>query len=437
MKALVGDIRKTRAEIEIPGDKSISHRAIMLASIAKGESKIHGFLKSEDCLATIDCFKNLGVSIDVQDDIVNVKGKGLKGLKSPKKPLYVGNSGTTIRLLSGILAGQSFSSTVDGDKSIRNRPMKRIVEPLRKMRAEIAGEVREENIFPPLMIKGGKLSPCEHDLKIASAQVKSCLLLAGLYADGVTSVISPSPSRDHTERMLEYLGADIHFEDSTCRIRGKMQLEGKDIYVPGDISSAAFFMILASLISGSKILIRNIGLNPTRMGIFEVLHRMGVEINVTNEKILCNEPRGDISIDEKDLENLSSIDIKGELIPKIIDEIPIICVLATQAKGETVISEAKELRVKESDRIKTIVTELKKFGAKIEEKEDGMIIQGPTKLKGTKCQSYGDHRLAMSLIIAGLIAEGETVVNDIECINTSFPEFLEIIRDLGNVTIQD
>ncbi|MBI5699776.1 3-phosphoshikimate 1-carboxyvinyltransferase [Candidatus Saganbacteria bacterium] len=447
MKTLkISRTNKLHGEVYIPGDKSISHRAVMLGAIADGETVIDNFLDSEDCLATLDCFRKLGIesrkSKVENRKLVKIQGKGLHGLSKPDGALNVGNSGTTIRLISGILAGQSFETTITGDASIQKRPMKRIAEPLSRMGAGISGregrDVREKEggggseIYPPLTISGGKLRPIEYKLPMASAQVKSCVLLAGLYAEGETCVIEPAPSRDHTERMLSYLGVKFAKLGNTVSVCGPASFEGRTIDVPGDISSAAFLMVAGLLVPNSDLLLRNVGTNPTRTGILEVLHRMGAQVEVLDEEIISGEPRASIEIRKLKIENrkLEGMEIGGELIPKVIDEIPIIAVLATQATGQTIIKDAKELRVKESDRIKTISTELKKMGAKIKEKEDGMVISGPTKLKGTKVQSYGDHRVAMSLAVAGLIAEGETIIEDTDCIETSFPGFEDLLKKL-------
>jgi 3-phosphoshikimate 1-carboxyvinyltransferase len=367
-----------------------------------------------------------------------IKGKGLRGLKKPDKILDVGNSGTTIRLISGILAGQEFETMITGDASIQKRPMKRIAEPLFRMGASIKGQGQGQEIYPPLKIKGGKLRPTEYKMPVASAQVKSCVLLAGLYANGKTTVIEPAPSRDHTERMLEHFGAKIETKDKVISIWGPASLEGGEIDIPGDISSASFLLVAGLLVPGSDLLLRNVGMNPTRTGIIEVLHRMGAKFEITDEEILSEEPRANIRVASNPSTSLGmnekrvmGIEIGGELIPKLIDEIPIIAVLATQAEGTTIIKDAKELRVKESDRIKTISTELKKMGAKIEEKDDGMIIYGPTKLKGAAVNSYGDHRVAMSMAVAGLIADGETIINNTECIKTSFPGFEDILNRIS------
>jgi len=444
-KITVNQAKKLKGEIRVPGDKSISHRAVMLGALAEGETLVHNFLSSADCRATVECFRKLGIEIEEEhraqsiEHSLRIKGRGLHGLTKPEGILNVGNSGTTIRIISGILAGQVFETTITGDASIQKRPMRRIAEPLGRMGARVEGregrDKREEKggggkeIYPPLIISGGKLRSIEYKLPMASAQVKSCVLLAGLYAEGETTIIEPAPSRDHTERMLAYLGVPLRRFKNEIDLRGGVSFEGREIEVPGDISSAAYFMVAGLLVPDSDILIREVGTNPTRTGIIEVLHRMGADLEVMDEEILSGEPRANIRVKYQGA-RVKGMEMGGELIPKIIDEIPIIAVLATQAEGQTIIKDAKELRVKESDRIKTISTELKKMGARIEEKEDGMVITGPTKLKGAAVQSYGDHRVAMSLVVAGLAAEGETVIEDTECIETSFPGFESLLSKI-------
>lgn len=421
-------------EIHIPGDKSISHRAVMLGSLARGETVIHDFLPSADCLATIDCFRKMGIEIESRKlkaesrTQVIIKGKGLLGLKKPNKELYVGNSGTTIRLMMGILAGQAFVSRITGDESIQRRPMLRVAKPLREMGADIEGKAEKGNLFAPLKISGGKLKGITYALPVASAQVKSAILLAGLFAKGETRVIEKHASRDHTERMLAYFGA---IEGQGARVKGQEEFEGREIDVPGDISSAAFFIVAGLLTPNSELMIKNIGVNPTRTGILGVLHRMGACIEVLNERIICEEPRADIVIRKSKIENrkLEGIKIDGEIIPRIIDEIPIIALAATQAEGVTEIRGAKELRIKESDRIATVSSELSKLGANIKELDDGMIISGPTRLKGGKVKSFGDHRIAMMLSVAGLIAEGKVEIDDTACIETSFPGFEKLLKN--------
>jgi 3-phosphoshikimate 1-carboxyvinyltransferase len=404
----------------------------MIGAVAKGETIVNNFLPSADCLATVECFRKMGIEI-VESRELNVEGrmvvngKGLFGLKQPKGALDVGNSGTTIRLIAGILAGQPFAVKIGGDQSIQRRPMLRVVKPLREMGASIEGLVRGGNIYAPLNIFGGKLSPIEYELPVASAQVKSAILLAGLFAKGETVVIEKNQARDHTERMLSYFGADIKRQGLTSRIRGLKEFAGAEIDVPGDISSAAFFMAAGLIVPDSEILIRNVGLNSTRTGILDIFHRMGADLEVLDEEIISEEPRGTIRVRAS---RLKGIKIAGDIIPRIIDEIPIIALAATQAQGLTEIRGARELRIKESDRIATISSELKKMGAKIKELEDGMLIEGPVKLKGAKLASYGDHRIAMTMAVAGLIAAGETTIEDVECIGTSFPGFEAILRKL-------
>jgi len=425
-KYIVNQAKQLKGEVKVPGDKSISHRAIMIGSLARGDSSIQGFLKAEDCMRTVDCFRKMGIEINFEDDTITVKGKGLGGLHEPTDVFDVGNSGTTMRLLAGILAGQKFHATITGDESIRRRPMGRVIEPLKKMGAVIHG--RQRDTLAPLTIIGRELKGIIYEMPIASAQVKSAVLLAGLYAKGATTIIEKEPTRDHTERMLEYFGAAVKKEDRKISIDGGGDFGGKEVFIPGDISSASFLMVAASIIPGSDILIRDVGVNPGRTGIIEVLHRMGANIEVLNERILSNEPVADISVKHSEL---NAIELGGSLIPRIIDEIPIIAVAATQAKGKTVIKGAEELRLKESDRIKTTVHELKRLGANIEESRDGMIIYGPSKLKKGICQSYGDHRIAMISAIAGLAASDQTVIEKVECIETSFPSFAALINSLS------
>jgi len=419
--------QKIHGEITVPGDKSISHRAIMLGALAQGETVVRGFLPSADCLATIDCFKKMGIAIEMSnvecpmsnDCKIIIKGKGLRGLTKPNKVLDVGNSGTTIRLMTGILAGQGFSCEITGDSSIQKRPMLRVVMPLSEMGALIDGRKEKDNVFAPLKIHGQPLKGITYELPVASAQVKSAIMLAGLFTEGKTQVIEKNKSRDHTERMFEYFGAS------------NKGFDGREIDVPGDLSSAAFFLVAGLLVAGSELTIHNVGLNPTRTGIIDVLHRMGAMLEVKDEQLISGEPRGTITVHcPLSAISLTGIKIDGDIVPRIIDEFPIIAVAATQAEGTTEIRGARELRVKESDRIATISSELRKMGAKIKELDDGMIIEGPTKLKGAKVKSYGDHRIAMSLAIAGLIAEGETEIDDTACIETSFPGFEKLLNEI-------
>ena len=421
--------KSLHGDISVPGDKSISHRAVMLGALAQGETVVNNFLPGADCLATIECFRKMGIEIKNEklkmknEGTLTIIGKGLKGLSRPEEVLDVGNSGTTIRLMMGILAGQDFAVEITGDKSIQKRPMGRVAKPLREMGAEIEGRRTwdvgcgtKEEIYAPIKIHGGNLKGIDYELPVASAQVKSAILLAGLFAAGTTTVREKYKSRDHTERMLEYFG-----------VKSQKEFGGKEIDVPGDISSAAFFIVTTLITPNSLLRINNVGVNPTRTGIIDVLHRMGANIELQNERIISNEPRADIVVLSSEL---VGVKIEGEIIPRIIDEIPIIAVTATQARGVTEIRGAKELRVKESDRIKTVASELRKMGAQIEELEDGLRINGPTKLHGAKIDSYGDHRIAMSSAIAGLIADGETVIHDTACIETSFPGFEKLLKSL-------
>ena len=419
-------IKKLGGELAIPGDKSISHRAVMIASCAQGETVINNYLPSADCLATIECFRKLGIEIERGSKVV-VKGKGLSGLKQPQSLLDVGNSGTTIRLISGIVAGQNFEVNITGDASIRKRPMGRIARPLRAMGADFEGRIVNGEVFAPLKIFGGNLKAVEYELPVASAQVKSAILLAGLFADGQTCVIEKVPSRDHTERMLEHFGASFEKLGERLSVVGQCGFDGNEVDIPGDISSAAFFIVAGTIVPNAELRISNVGINPTRTGILDVLHRMGAKIDVQGERILSEEPRADLIIKSSELK---AIKLDGEIIPRIIDEIPIIAVAATQAAGVTEIRGAKELRIKESDRVKTIASELRKLGAQIDELEDGLRITGPAKLQGATVQSHGDHRIAMAMVIAGLVAEGETIIEDTDCIETSFPGFEKIVKQL-------
>lgn len=415
-------VRYLKGKSTLPGDKSISHRAIMLASLAKGKSLISGISRGKDILNTARAFQSMGITIEgLGSKNITIQGKGLKGLLQPKDTIDCGNSGTTMRLLSGILAAQNFSSTITGDESLRKRPVDRIVEPLGKMGARIEGR------FAPLKIAGERLNAISYQTPIPSAQVKSAILLAGLYAQGKTEVIEPTKSRDHTERMLKYLGADIEVKNLMASITGGKELIAKPINIPGDISSASFLIVGAILLPGSNIKLSGVSLNPTRTGVIDVLKKMGAEIEIGNLREENNEPLGDIIVRGS---RLKGITIGGEIIPRVIDELPILTVAATQAKGKTIIKDAKELRIKETDRVKALSINFSKMGVAVEEREDGLIIQGPCQLKGAKVDSFTDHRIAMALAIAGLIARGETIVSDIECIKTSFPEFMEILERL-------
>ena len=425
MNAVIKPSGKLRGEITVPGDKSISHRSVMLGSIAKGDTKISGFLTGEDCLSTIDCFKKLGIDIEVNGTDVTVHGKGLKGLSAPSETLDVGNSGTTLRLMSGILSAQPFTTRLTGDSSIQKRPMGRVASPLGLMGAKITSE--NEKMTAPLTIEGQRLHGIDYTLPVASAQVKSALILAGLYADGETRITEPEATRDHTEIMLNYLGADIRKEGDTIVVRPAAELTGKDITVPGDISSAAYFIAAALISKDSEVLIKNVGVNPTRTGIITAFKAMGGNIELTNERTVCGEPVADILVRSS---RLHGVVIKGAIIPKLIDEIPVIAAAACYASGETVIADAAELRVKESDRIKTMAAELGRMGATVIQTDDGMIILGGIPLHGAVCESYNDHRVAMSVAVAALGAKGETQIKDCGCVDISFPGYFDALKSL-------
>lgn len=416
-------IRRAVGEITVPGDKSISHRAVMLGAIADGTTKITGFLKGADCLSTIDCFRAMGIEIDVTDDVITVHGKGLYGLQKPEKMLYTGNSGTTTRLLCGLLSGQDFDTDITGDASICRRPMKRVTQPLSLMGADI------ENEYCPLHIKGRKLSGITYNMTVASAQVKTALILAALYADGETVINEIEKSRDHTELMLGAMGADIEVNGLSIRISKTDTLKSQDIAVPGDISSAAFFLVLGAVMPDSEIVIRNVGMNPTRTGIIDVLLDMGADLEIFNERIATGEPVADIRIRSS---KLHGVKIGGAIIPRLIDELPVIATAALFAEGETVITDAQELKVKETDRIKAVADEFKKCGADITPTDDGMVIVGKKPLKGADFVTYGDHRMAMSLTILAQLANGKSTLDDAECVAVSYPEFFGDFYGLEN-----
>lgn len=408
--------------ITVPGDKSISHRAVMLGSISQGKSTIKGFLQGEDCLSTIACFKKMGVEIFQQGNEVTVQGNGVNGLKEPIDILDAGNSGTTMRLMAGILAGQSFLSIVTGDESLRKRPMARIAAPLRQMGAAIDG--RQDGRLAPLVIRGGGLRGIDYVLPVSSAQVKSAVLLAGLYAEGTTRVKEPVKSRDHTERMLKAFGGNVTVEGEWIRI-GQSQLIGQEVEVPGDISSAAFFMVAAAAKPGAELMIKNVGLNPTRTGIIDVLKAMGAAIAIENIRTSGGEEIGDLHILGGRLRGTS---INQEILPRLIDEIPVIAVAAALAEGKTIITGAEELRHKESDRIAAMVAEMKKLGIQVKELPDGMEIEGPNEIGYGIVESYSDHRIAMALAICGLFSKGGITINHPQCIAVSFPEFQEKLK---------
>lgn len=409
----------------IPGDKSVSHRSIMFGAIAKGTTTVEGFLQSEDCLSTIDCFQKLGVEISIEGEKVTIHSEGIQNWSESDEILYTGNSGTTTRLMLGILAGSSVSSVLIGDESIQKRPMKRVTDPLKQMGAKLIG--RENGQFTPIAVEGTKLEAIHYTMPVASAQVKSAILLAALNAEGETVVKEMETSRDHTEKMLKHFGATITVDDRKIRLQGGQQLNGTHVVVPGDISSAAFLLAAGAIVPNSKLTLTNVGLNPTRTGIMDVLQAMGASYTVNDAANHSHEEMGTIEIESS---TLVGTEIGGELIPRLIDEIPIIALLATQAKGKTVIKNAEELKVKETNRIDAVVNELKKLGADITATEDGMIIEGPTTLHGGDLITYGDHRIGMMAAVASLITTEPVTIDNEGCIAVSYPTFFE---DLSSV----
>ncbi|TRY28155.1 3-phosphoshikimate 1-carboxyvinyltransferase [Brevibacillus sp. LEMMJ03] len=418
--------KRIEGTVRVPGDKSISHRAVMFGALAEGTTTIEGFLPGADCLSTIDCFRRMGVDIEQEGDRVTVHGKGWYGLQEPSQHLDVGNSGTTIRLMAGILATQPFHAVMEGDESIAKRPMRRVIGPLRQMGAKIDG--RKDGEYTPLSIRGGDLQGISYQSPVASAQVKSAILLAGLQAKGVTSVTEPQLSRDHTERMLQAFGVKVVRDGLTVSVEGGQTLKGRAIRVPGDISSAAFLIAAVMMVPGSSLLIENVGINPSRTGIIDVVRAMGGRIELQNERVVNEEPVADLLVTHAELRG---IEIGGEIIPRLIDEIPVIAVMATQASGRTVIRDAEELRVKETDRIATVASQLSRFGAKVTPTPDGLIVEGATPLTGATIDSMGDHRIGMAMAIAGLAAAGETVIENDEAINVSFPGFADILAHIS------
>ncbi|MBQ5425731.1 MAG: 3-phosphoshikimate 1-carboxyvinyltransferase [Pseudobutyrivibrio sp.] len=423
---VIKKVKNLKGEITVPGDKSISHRGVMFGAISDGVTELTGFLDGADCRSTIGCFRAMGIDINQEGSHVVIHGKGLHGLKKPESILDVGNSGTTTRLISGILSGQSFISTLDGDDSIRKRPMGRIITPLSQMGAYIKSI--KDNGCAPLEMGGSSLNAIHYDSPVASAQVKSCVLLAGLYADGITSVTEPVISRNHTELMLSGFGANITSEKLTASIVGQPKLYGQKIAVPGDISSAAYFIAAGLICDNADLLIKNVNTNPTRAGIIEVAKAMGGKIELLNERIVSGEPVADIHVCTS---SLHGCEISGDIIPTLIDELPVIAVMAAAADGTTTIKDAAELKVKESDRIATVTENLKNMGCDITATDDGMIINGGNPLHGTKIKTYLDHRIAMSFAIAGLIADGETSFDDEKCCVISYPNFFETLKALS------
>ncbi len=414
-----------RGDITVPGDKSVSHRSVMFGSIAEGKTTVSGFLLGEDCLRTIDCFQKLGVDIEVNGTDVTINSPGIDGWTEPKEVLYTGNSGTTTRLMLGLLSGTKLHTIMTGDASIGKRPMRRVADPLRLMGAQIAG--RDNGQYTPLAIQGGPLKAIDYKMPVASAQVKSAILLAGIRAEGTTVVREEETSRDHTERMLRQFGATVTVEDGVVSLQGGQTLTGTHVNVPGDISSAAFFLVAGAIAKNSKIVLKNVGVNETRDGILEVLQKMGAKMMVAIDDENAAEPTATITIETSDLKGTT---VEGAIIPRLIDEIPIIALLATQAAGKTIIKDAEELKVKETNRIDAVVNELKKLGANIEATDDGMVIEGPTPLHGGSLRTYGDHRIGMMGAIAALIADGEVELDDADCIAVSYPTFFDHINNI-------
>lgn len=408
-----------KGELTLPGDKSITHRAIILGSLADGVTEITGALQSHDCRDTAKAFGAMGVTIqELDNDRLQIRGGGLRGLKEPQEVLDVGNSGTTMRLLAGVLAGQPFFSVLTGDRYLRARPMARVTMPLRSMGATILG--RDGGNFPPLAIKGTHLRAIDYVSPIASAQVKSAIMLAGLFADGETTVTEPSLSRDHTERMFEAIGIPIRRNGLGLQVAGIKEISPFQIAIPGDFSAAAFFLIAALVIPGSELTLREVGINPTRTGLLDALQLMGAVIEVSGRRVVSGEPVADLHVRSQ---ALHGTEVDGTLIPRMLDEIPIFAVAAALAAGPTTIRNAAELRVKEVDRLAALVQELRRFGVQIEQHPDGLTLQGSASLSGCHCDSWGDHRMAMALAVAGLAAKGSTTISDPSCVSSSFPDF--------------
>lgn len=419
---VIQKIKKAAGQIKVPGDKSISHRAVMLGSLANGVTEISGFLKGADCLSTIDCFRKMGIDIDINGENVTVHGNGLRGLKKPDEMLYTGNSGTTTRLLCGILAGQNFDTSITGDASIQKRPMGRVVQPLSMMGAKI------ENEYCPLYITGTKLHGIDYKMPVASAQVKTAIILAGLYADGETVIHEIEKSRDHTELMLSAMGADLTVDNLDITVKPTNDLTAVNVDVPGDISSAAFFLVLGAIMPNSQITVTNVGINPTRTGIIDVLKDMGADITLENVHTSAGETVADITVRSSSLKGTT---VGGDIIPRLIDELPIIAVAAVFADGQTVIKDAQELKVKETNRIRAVVDEFNKCGIDITETDGGMIINGGKSIHGADFKTYGDHRMAMSLTVLAQLANGESTLDDSDCACVSYPTFFDDFYKLG------
>ena len=417
--------KQLNGQIEVPADKSISHRSIMFGAIAKGTTTVKNFLRGEDCLSTLNGFKELGVPIEDDGQTITIQGVGFEGLKPALGPINLGNSGTSIRLMMGILAGTNFQTTLFGDEYLNRRPMQRVMAPLNQMGAHLVGF--ENTQYPPISIQGAKLSPITYEMPVASAQVKSAIIFAALQAQGTSTIIEKEPSRNHTEQMIKQFGGEIEVSGKTIRVTGPQQLTGQEVIVPGDISSAAFFIVAGAILKNSQVVLKNVGINPTRTGILDVLEAMGgtfelSEIDEANESAT-------ITVSSS---SLKATTIQGADIPRLIDELPIIALLATQAEGTTIIKDAQELKVKETNRIDATCEELQKLGANIEPTDDGMIIHGPVQLHGGKVSSRGDHRIGMMLQIAALLTEKIVELDKAEAVAVSYPHFFEDLASLIN-----
>jgi len=415
-----------KGELTVPGDKSISHRSIMLGAIANGVTTVRGFLRGEDNMSTMHAFRAMGVRIDDDGETLAIHGRGLHGLQEPGDVLDCGNSGTTIRLITGLLSGQSFFSVVTGDQYLRKRPMKRVVEPLSRMGARISG--RNQGSLAPLAINGGGLRAIDYDSPVSSAQIKSSIMLAGLYADGATTVREPSLSRDHSERMFCLFGASLDRLENGVTVRGGSELNAQEVSVPGDISSAAFFIVAALITPDSEILIRNVGINPTRTGVLDILKEMGGSVELLDQRELSGEPVADLLVRTS---RLKGITISGSVVPRAIDEFPVICVAAACAEGVTSVRDARELRVKETDRISAMANNLRALGVVVTETEDGMDISGAERISGGRVESFGDHRIAMSMSVAAQVATDAITIQDTDCVATSFPTFFQLLEKVA------
>lgn len=427
MRMRVLPARGLKGTCQVPGDKSISHRAALIGALAQGKTRIENFLRGADCLHTLACLQALGVEISEKENTFCITGRGLGGLIEPRTVLDAGNSGTTMRLLLGILTGQDFFAVITGDQSLCQRPMGRVIKPLSEMGAQILG--CDGNTRAPLAIRGlTGPQPINYQMPAASAQIKSAILLAGLHSRGTTIVTQPVLCRDHTERMLQAFGASLECDRLTVSLSGGMELQGQNVRVPGDISAAAFLLVAASILPDSDLLIRDVGINPTRTGLLDVMEQMGAKIDVKNERVWSGEPVADLHVRSA---QLHGIRIQGDVIPRLVDEIPVLAVAAAFAEGTTEIRDAAELRIKETDRLKALAVELSKMGVAIVEKPDGLHIQACSQLKGGPVHSWGDHRMAMALAVSGLRGTGETVISDAGCVDVSFPDFQETLQTLG------